>query len=56
MLVVGGDDVAMQDDGVTALIVASRNGHAVVVEALLASGAAVNQGRTVSICGMMRVL
>ena len=39
-----------QDTGTTALWVASANGHADVVRALLASGAAVNQGRTVSMC------
>ena len=43
----------MQDDGVTALIVASQSGHAEVVRELLVSGAAVNQGRTVSICCML---
>ena len=42
--------MATQDDGVTALILASKNGHAGVVGALLASDAAVNQGRTVSMC------
>ena len=52
MLVVCGDDVAMQDDGTTALIAASENGHAEVVRALLVSGAAVNQGRTVSMRGV----
>ena len=56
MLVVVGDDVAMQDNGATALIVASENGHAEVVRVLLASGAAVNQSRTVSMCGMTGVL
>ena len=48
--------MAVQDDGVTALMMASKNGHADVVRALLNSGAAVNQSRTVSMCGMMRVL
>ena len=48
MIIVGGDDVAMQGDGTTALIVASGSGHADVVATLLMSGAAVNQGRTVS--------
>ena len=47
--VVGGDDAWMQDDGATALIAASANGHAEVVGALLASGANVNQVTTVSI-------
>ena len=56
MLVDGGDDVAMQDNGMTALIVASENGHAEVVGALLASDAAVNQGRTVSMCGVTDLL
>ena len=56
MVVVGGADVAMQDNGATALWVASAHGHAVVVGALLASGAAVNQGTTVSMCGVMGVL
>ena len=56
MLVVCGDDVVMQDDGMTALWTASKNGHADVVRALLASGAAVNQSRTVSMCDMMGVL
>ena len=40
--------MAVQNDGTTALIVASANGHAPVVQTLLASGANVNQGRTVS--------
>ena len=40
----------------TALIVASANGHAEVVGALLVSGAAVNQGRTVSMCGVRKVV
>ena len=48
------DDVAMQEDGPTALVVASANGHAEVVAELLASGAAVNQGTTVSMCGVVR--
>ena len=56
LAVVGGDDVAMQDNGATALIVASAHGHVEVVGALLGSGAAVSQGRTVSMCGMTRVL
>ena len=37
-LVVCDDDVAMQDEGATALWIASQNGHAEVVAALLASG------------------
>ena len=53
LLVVCGDDVVMQDDGMTALWTASKNGHADVVRALLASGAAVNQSRTVSMCGVL---
>ena len=52
-LLVGDGGVAMQDDGVTALIVASQSGHAEVVGALLESGAAVNQGRTVSPDGVL---
>ena len=52
-LVVCDDDVAMQDEGATALWIASQNGHAEVVAALLASGANVNQGRTVSMCGVL---
>ena len=41
-------DVVMQG-GATALLMASWHGHAEVVGALLASGAAVNQGTSVSI-------
>ena len=37
----------LQDTGATPLYVASQEGHDVVVTALLASGAAVNQARTV---------
>ena len=48
--------MTVQDDGMTALWIASGKGHAEVVRVLLASGAAVNQGRTVSMCGVMRVL
>ena len=44
--------MAMQDTGSTALIAASANGHADVVHTLLASEANVNQGRTVSTCGV----
>ena len=40
--------MAVQDTGSTALVVASANGHTEVVESLLASGADVNQDRTVS--------
>ena len=43
----------MQDDGTTALWIASANGHADVVGALVASGANVNQGRMVSGCGVV---
>ena len=42
--------VAIQDNGVTALWIASGKGHAEIVRMLLASSAAVNQGRTVSKC------
>ena len=39
----------MQDDGATPLYIASLNGHDATVAALLSSGAAVNQGRTVGL-------
>ena len=39
----------LQDDGATPLYVASQEGHDAVVTALLASGAAVNQARTVGV-------
>ena len=48
-LLVGDGDVGMQDDGTTALWIASANDHISIVAALLASGANVNQGTTVSI-------
>ena len=46
--------VSAQGRGATALFVASEGGHDAVVRTLLTSGAAVNQGRTVSgggVCG-----
>ena len=46
--------MVMQDNGATALIVASQSGHAEVVKVLLASDAAVNQGRTVSITDLLQ--
>ena len=39
----------MQDDGATPLYIACYGGHGAVVTALLASGAAVNQARTVGV-------
>ena len=39
----------LQDDGTTPLYVASERGQDAVVAALLASGAAVNQARTVGV-------
>ena len=43
----------LQDDGATPLYVASQEGHDAVVTELLASGAAVNQARTVGV-GVLR--
>ena len=42
----------LQDVGTTSLHIASREGHDAVVRTLLASGAAVNQTRTVSGCSV----
>ena len=39
----------LQDDGDTPLHIASHKGHGTTVGALLASGAAVNQARTVGL-------
>ena len=44
--------VCAQEVGATALVVASEGGHDAVVRSLLLSGAAVNQGRTVSGLGV----
>ena len=45
----------LQGDGATPLWVASQHGHDAIVAALLASGAAVNQGRTVSVRSYCRL-
>ena len=42
----------LQDVGTTSLHIASREGHDAVVRTLLASGAALNQTRTVSGCSV----
>ena len=41
-----------QDDGCTPLLIASQEGRDVAVRTLLASGANVNQGRTVGVVGV----
>ena len=48
--------VELQNDGTTGLWMASQNGHDAVVKALLASGAKVNEGSTVSTCGVVGVV
>ena len=43
------DPLVLQDCGTTPLYIASQEGHEAAVAALLASGAAVNQARTVGV-------